>query len=131
CGGTRSLARRRWGHPDGMRARPESAGHARRRQLQTKGGLMPASLTDSPPFHTLSVDDALAAERVDGRRGLSTDEAQRRRATFGPNKFAEARKEPWWHALLRQYADPMQIVLLVAGVGSLYPVKQFGTGILL
>ena len=31
----------------------------------------------------------------------------------------------------RQYADPMQVVLLVAGVGSLYPLKELGTGILL
>jgi Ca2+-transporting ATPase len=32
---------------------------------------------------------------------------------------------------LRQYRDPMQIVLLAAGIGSLYPLKQLGTGILL
>ncbi len=35
------------------------------------------------------------------------------------------------HAFLRQYADPMQVVLLVAGIGSLYPLKEVGTGILL
>ena len=32
---------------------------------------------------------------------------------------------------MRQYRDPMQLVLLAAGVGSLYPLKQLGTGILL
>jgi len=32
---------------------------------------------------------------------------------------------------VRQYADPMQIVLLVAGIGSMVPLKQWGTGILL
>ena len=26
----------------------------------------------------------------------------------------------------RQYHDPMQIVLLAAGVGSIYPLKQLG-----
>ena len=50
---------------------------------------------------------------------------------FGPNKFVAARPEPRWHAFARQYADPMQIVLLVAGIGSLYPLKQLGTGVLL
>jgi P-type Ca2+ transporter type 2C len=38
---------------------------------------------------------------------------------------------PRRHALVRQYRDPMQIVLLAAGIGSLYPLKQLGTGILL
>ncbi len=34
-------------------------------------------------------------------------------------------------AFVRQYADPMQLVLLAAGIGSLYPLKQLGTGLLL
>ena len=50
---------------------------------------------------------------------------------FGPYKFVAARPEPRWHAFARQYADPMQIVLLVAGIGSMYPLKQHGTGVLL
>jgi Ca2+-transporting ATPase len=32
---------------------------------------------------------------------------------------------------LRQYADPMQVVLLVVSVGSLYPLKELGTGLAL
>jgi Ca2+-transporting ATPase len=50
---------------------------------------------------------------------------------FGPNKFDSGKAESRWHAFIRQYADPMQIVLLVAGVGSLYPLKELGTGLLL
>ena len=38
---------------------------------------------------------------------------------------------PRWHAFVRQYRDPMQLVLLAAGIGSLYPLKQLGTGLLL
>ena len=38
---------------------------------------------------------------------------------------------PRWHAFVRQYDDPMQIGLLAAGIGSLYPLKQLGTGLLL
>ncbi|WP_433383947.1 cation-translocating P-type ATPase [Actinoplanes sp. CA-142083] len=82
-------------------------------------------------YHTLSVDEALKAEEVDRQSGLSTAEVEKRRAQYGPNKFAEGRKEPWWRSFLRQYADPMQIVLLVAGIGSMVPLKQWGTGILL
>ena len=50
---------------------------------------------------------------------------------FGPNRFTAAETESRLHAFLRQYADPMQLVLLVAGIGSLYPLKEVGTGILL
>ncbi|MEV6300625.1 cation-transporting P-type ATPase [Actinoplanes sp. NPDC051861] len=82
-------------------------------------------------FHVLTVPEALEAEHVDQQQGLSAAEAARRREQYGPNRFAEAKKEPWWRAFVRQYADPMQIVLLVAGIGSLYPLKQWGTGIML
>jgi Ca2+-transporting ATPase len=86
---------------------------------------------EAPAFHVLSVPEALEAENVDRHRGLSDEEVGRRREKYGPNRFAEAKKEPWWRSFVRQYADPMQIVLLAAGIGSLYPLKQYGTGILL
>ena len=63
--------------------------------------------------------------------GLSAAEASSRLASVGPNKFAEAAVEPRWRAFVRQYRDPMQIVLLVAGIGSLYPLKELGTGLVL
>ncbi|MEU4159045.1 HAD-IC family P-type ATPase [Actinoplanes sp. NPDC026670] len=91
----------------------------------------PPNAAEAPAFHVLSVPEALEAEQVDRHRGLSEDEVAKRRAKYGPNRFAEAKKEPWWRSFVRQYADPMQIVLLAAGIGSLYPLKQYGTGILL
>src|SRR5213078_3463023 len=93
---------------------------------------MTATLNGAPPvFHTLSVTEALAAEHVDRQQGLSTTEVVERRTTFGPNRFAEGKKEPWWRAFVRQYADPMQIVLLAACVGSIYPIKEYGTALIL
>ena len=82
-------------------------------------------------WHTLSAEEVLRSEGADAQRGLSSAEAASRARRFGPNKLAAARAEPRWHAFLRQYRDPMQIVLLAAGIGSLYPLKQLGTGILL
>ena len=32
---------------------------------------------------------------------------------------------------MRQYRDPMQIVLLVAGIGSIWPLHELGTGLVL
>jgi P-type Ca2+ transporter type 2C len=82
-------------------------------------------------WHTLGTDQVLHSEGVDGQHGLSSAEAGARARRFGPNTFAAGQSESRWHAFLRQYADPMQIVLLAAGIGSLYPLKQLGTGILL
>ncbi|MEU7873009.1 cation-transporting P-type ATPase [Dactylosporangium sp. NPDC049140] len=87
--------------------------------------------TQDPPFHALSAAEALAAEHVEAQAGLTPDEVERRRGTYGPNRFTEAGREPRWRAFVRQYADPMQIVLLVAGLGSVYPLRQYGTGLLL
>src|SRR6185312_11842979 len=82
-------------------------------------------------WHTLGADQVLRSEGVDRQRGLSSAEAAARAQQFGPNEFAAGRVEPRWHAFVRQYRDPMQLVLLAAGIGSLYPLKQLGTGILL
>ena len=76
-------------------------------------------------------EDALRELGVEPEAGLSSGEADERRTRYGPNKFAEAKAEPRWQAFLRQYRDPMQIVLLAAGVISIYPVKQPGTGIMI
>lgn len=86
---------------------------------------------ETPIFHTLSVPEALEVENVDQQHGLSDTEAAARREKYGPNRFTQAKREPWWRAFVRQYADPMQIVLLIAGLGSLYPLKQWGTGVML
>jgi P-type Ca2+ transporter type 2C len=82
-------------------------------------------------WHTLSAEQVLRSEQTDGRRGLSSAEAVARAGRFGQNRLAEPRSEPRWRALLRQYRDPMQVVLLAAGIGSLYPLRQLGTGVLL
>ena len=68
---------------------------------------------------------------MDGQRGLSSAEATARAGRSGPNKLAAGKAEPRWHAFVRQYNDPMQIGLLAAGIGSICPLKQLGTGVLL
>ena len=80
-------------------------------------GLMPGA--DGPAWHTLSTDRVLQEEKVDDHVGLSSAEAASRAQRFGPNKFDTGKAEPRWRAFIRQFADPMQIVLLVAGVVSL------------
>ena len=93
----------------------------------------PTTQQDSPgtAWHTLSVADALAAQSVDPNVGLSASEVEARRAKFGANKFAEAKKESGWSKFVRQYRDPMQIVLLGAALISLIVIQDRGTALLL
>jgi P-type Ca2+ transporter type 2C len=84
-----------------------------------------------PAWHVLEVSEVLAVHGVEADQGLSDAEAARRLGRYGPNTFAEAPPEPVWRAFVRQYRDKMQIVLLVAGILSLWPLKVYGTGILL
>lgn len=65
-------------------------------------------------WHTLTADQALRSAGVNGRRGLSSAEAAARAQRFGPNELAAGKVESRWRAFLRQYRDPMQIVLLTA-----------------
>jgi P-type Ca2+ transporter type 2C len=87
--------------------------------------------TEAPTWHMLTREDAAEGLGVQPDRGLTSGEAAERLKSHGPNKFAEAKTESRWRAFLRQYQDPMQIVLLAAGVISIYPVKQAGTGIVI
>ena len=85
----------------------------------------------APSWHTLPVADALGAQGVDAATGLSAAEVESRRAKYGANKFTEQETESRWRAFLRQYADIMQIVLLVAGIASIVVVREVPTGVML
>ena len=91
----------------------------------------PLPTTAAPRWHVLTRDGAVRELGVEPAQGLTSDEAAERLARHGPNRFAAAKAESRWHAFLRQYQDPMQIVLVIAGVVSIYPVKQEGTGIVI
>jgi Ca2+-transporting ATPase len=91
----------------------------------------PTPTTEAPTWHTRSREGVAEELQVEPARGLTNEEAAQRLSQYGPNRFAEAKTESRWHAFIRQYRDPMQIVLLVAGVISIYPVKQAGTGIVI
>ena len=85
----------------------------------------------APAWHTVGLADVFERQGVDATTGLTAAEVVARRDQHGANRLAEAAKEPRWRAFVRQYADPMQIVLLVAGIGSFWPIKQYGTGLVI
>jgi Ca2+-transporting ATPase len=83
------------------------------------------------PWHALTADEACARLVVDPRSGLDAADVERRRAEHGPNRLAEAEKEPGWHAFLRQYRDLMQLVLLGAAIVSVAALQEVSTGIVI
>ncbi len=60
--------------------------------------------------------------------GLTTAEAQSRLEKHGKNKLAEGKKESLLHRFLRQLADPMIIILIVAAVISAITASFGGEG---
>jgi P-type Ca2+ transporter type 2C len=86
---------------------------------------------DQKQWFALGGDDVAAELGVDVHQGLSPDEAAKRLGTYGPNAFTAVETEPRWQAFVRQYRDPMQIVLLVAGLGSIWPLHELSTGLVL
>ena len=82
-------------------------------------------------WHGLTSGEVSAQLGVDPANGLDAAEVERRREQYGPNKLAEAKKEPGWHAFLRQYRDLMQLVLLGAAVVSIAALQEFSTGVVI
>jgi P-type Ca2+ transporter type 2C len=82
-------------------------------------------------WYSLTSEEVCAQVGVDPRSGLDAAEVERRRAQHGPNKLAEAKKEPGWRAFLRQYRDLMQLVLLGAAIVSIAALQEFSTGLVI
>ena len=93
--------------------------------------LATAGSAPNPVWYALPVAEVLAAQGVDPQIGLTDGEVVARRERFGPNRFAEAKPEPRWRTFVRQYQDLMQVVLVAASVLSFWPVKEYGTGLVL
>jgi Ca2+-transporting ATPase len=91
----------------------------------------PSVPPEDRPWFSLEADAVATDLGVDAKAGLSPAEATTRLEKYGPNAFVAAETEPRWHAFVRQYRDPMQIVLLVAGIGSIWPLHELGTGLVL
>ena len=77
----------------------------------------------------MSVEEACRELGVEPAAGLDSGEVERRRARYGANRLAEAKKEPGWHAFSRQYKDLMQLVLVGAAVVSVVALGEWHTAI--
>jgi Ca2+-transporting ATPase len=71
-------------------------------------------VTESRPWHSLSVDEAAAELSVDPARGLDTEEARRRQAKWGENRLLEVKPRPLVLKFLDQFRNLLVLVLLLA-----------------
>ena len=67
--------------------------------------------------YTLSAEQVLSGLKT-SEVGLTTQEAELRRQTYGPNKLKEAEKATWLQRFLGQLKDPMLIILMIAAAVS-------------
>jgi Ca2+-transporting ATPase len=96
-----------------------------------KGSNSTTTAAPPPCWYSLPIDEALRVEGVTEAAGLSQAEVEARTREFGPNAFAVAKKQSPLQTFLAQYQDPMQIVLVVAGVITLFILRDIGTGLIL
>ncbi|MBM3270808.1 MAG: HAD-IC family P-type ATPase [Candidatus Sericytochromatia bacterium] len=82
------------------------------------------------PWHSLAPEVALEALGA-GSRGLSSAEAARRLADFGPNRLAATGEAPVWHVLVRQFRSPLIYILLVAAALALILGKHLDAAVVL
>ena len=69
-------------------------------------------------WHALALDEAFA--RLDaGAHGLTTAEAEERRAKVGPNQLEVRKPTPAWVIALRQFRSPLIAILLIAAAITL------------
>lgn len=74
---------------------------------------------DGVAWHVLTAERVLQQEEVDGQRGLSSGEAAARAERFGPNKFAEGKTEPRWHAFIQQWLVCIAVALSIIVVSEI------------
>ena len=83
-------------------------------------GAAAAPPAEDKQWFALAGEAVAAALEVDAHAGLSPAEAATRLERYGPNAFAATKTESRLQAFVRQYRDPMQIVLLVAGIVTIW-----------
>lgn len=70
------------------------------------------------PWHALSVDRVTRIVKVDPASGLTSEEARRRLAKYGPNRLEEAKGSGPLEIFIKQFKDFMVLVLIAAAVIS-------------
>jgi Mg2+-importing ATPase len=74
--------------------------------------------------------EAICATLHCGLEGLSSDDARRRLAQYGPNSDAETKSDSVFRAVLRRLLEPLSLILLAAGIVSVATGDAIGGSII-
>ncbi len=77
-----------------------------------------ANVNSNPAWHSMSRRAVLQRLGSDGATGLTSTEAAKRLAQFGPNVIEERRRRPALRILLAQFDDVLILILLAAAIVS-------------
>lgn len=77
--------------------------------------------------YSKSIEQVTNELKTDVEKGLTSEEAAKRLAQYGPNTLGEEKKVPLWKKFLAQFADAMVIILIAAAALSAYMAYKEGT----
>ena len=87
-----------------------------------------ASNPETPPWHSLSAQEATRTLAVDPSTGLSAQEARTRLEQYGTNELIGSEKAPWYQVFARQFASIL-IGILAAAAAISFVIGEFSDGI--
>lgn len=70
-------------------------------------------------FENRNADEVLSSFGVDREKGLTSEEVDKKKTEYGPNRLKEKKKDPWYKIFWSNIADPMTLILAVAAIISL------------
>ncbi len=77
-------------------------------------------ISEEQLFWSLPVSKVVEVLKTDIQNGLSESEAERRIKVFGPNVIEKPRRAPGLFILLNQFKSPLILILLFAGIVTLF-----------
>ena len=91
----------------------------------------PVAAADAPAWHAMTPRRCSRPRASRRTAGSPTPRSTRGAPSSARTSSPRRPRSPRWQSFLRQYPDPMQIVLLGAGILSLFLPGQFATGVVL
>ena len=78
-------------------------------------------------WHTLSINEVQRKLRTNISKGITEEEAKKRREKYGENKLQEQKKEGLLKRFIKQFNDFMIIILIIAAIISAVIAKVEGS----
>tara|TARA_R110002049_G_scaffold50370_3_gene143097 strand:- start:138753 stop:141488 length:2736 start_codon:yes stop_codon:yes gene_type:complete len=74
----------------------------------------PGGMDEVCKWHVASVGDVIKRLQTDSLSGITTQEADRRRQSSGPNQLGTLKRSSWLQVLARQFRDVLILILFIA-----------------